>query len=141
MNHMKTENIGEVDTLCAELDALCDTGYAFALHIRFTRPTTMIRTYSETWLAEYSEKGLMIQDPVVIWGMQNSGLVYWKDPPDPMGVISGAARHGIMNGLTCSVGPASSRSISGFSRSSGPFSAEEAAHLLALTEKMHAVTA
>ncbi|MEZ5686244.1 MAG: autoinducer binding domain-containing protein [Paracoccaceae bacterium] len=138
---MQTENHAAVADLREQLAQICDTGYALALHIRFTRPTILFRTYAEAWLTEYSERGLMLRDPVVIWGMTHSGYVYWDTLDDPEQVLAGAARHGILNGLTCSVGPAASRSISGFSRSSGPFSAEEAGYLLELTQKLHDLTA
>lgn len=137
---MKTENHAAVADIREDLAKICDTGYALALHIRYTRPTVLFRTYPEAWLTEYSERGLMLRDPVVIWGMTHSGYVYWNTLDDPEGVLAGAARHGIVNGLTCSVGPAASRSISGFSRSAAPFSAAEAGYLLDLTRQLHDLT-
>lgn len=138
---MKTENLTVMEAIREELADLCDTGYAFALHIRFTRPAILLRTYDDAWLEEYSRQGMMIRDPVVIWGMQNSGYVYWDDLPDPEGILTKAKSFGIHNGVTCSVGPASSRTISGFSRSSGPFSTQEAGYFLNLTQKLHDLTA
>lgn len=140
---METKIHPEVEVILQRLAQMCDTGYALALHIRYTRPTVMYRTYPNEWLAHYSARGMMLSDPVVHWGLTNTGYVYWDsiDLPDPDQVISEAARFGVENGLTCAVGPARSRSISGFSRSSGPFDAAEAAELLALTEKLHVLTA
>ncbi len=44
---------------------ICDTGFALAVHIRFTRPTLLYRTYDQAWIDHYSENGMMLTDPVV----------------------------------------------------------------------------
>ncbi|KEO56058.1 autoinducer binding domain-containing protein [Thioclava pacifica] len=137
---MKTANRQEIATTLDELRAICDTGFALALHIRFTRPNILYRTYPQKWLDYYSDRGMMIEDPVVLWGLRETGMVRWADLPDPAGIVAEAEAFGLRNGLTCSVGPNSSRSISGFTRSSGPFSDGEAEHLLALTQRLHDMT-
>ncbi len=140
MRHMKTEIRHSVEQLLSETGALCDTGYAYALHIRFTRPSFMYRTYPQSWISRYDEKGMIIEDPVVKWGLSETGLRRWSDLEDPDGILADAAAHGLTNGLTCAVGPSSSRSIAGFTRSDRAFSDDEAEILLGITEKLHQLT-
>ncbi|WP_417809279.1 autoinducer binding domain-containing protein [Thioclava sp.] len=137
---MKTEIRHSVEQLLSETGALCDTGYAYALHIRFTRPSFMYRTYPQSWISRYDEKGMIIEDPVVKWGLSETGLRRWSDLEDPDGILADAAAHGLTNGLTCAVGPSSSRSIAGFTRSDRAFSDDEAEILLGITEKLHQLT-
>ncbi|WP_415183258.1 autoinducer binding domain-containing protein [Phaeovulum sp.] len=136
------KNHPEKDVILQRLAQMCDSGYALALHIRYTRPTFMYSTYANGWMEHYSARGMMLSDPVVRWGLTNTGYIRWDniELPDPDHVIAEAARFGIHNGLTCAVGPARSRSISGFSRSTSSFDAAEAQELLALTEKLHILT-
>lgn len=131
----------QLDARLSELGELCDTGYALALHIRFTRPGMLFRTYPQDWIDHYSEMGMMLRDPVVLWGFHHTGSVLWKDLEDPDGILAEAARRGITNGLTCAVGPAGDRSISGFTRSSGPFSPAEIEKMHALTVTLHELSA
>lgn len=50
---MKTANRKEIAATLDELSAICDTGFALALHIRFTRPNILYRTYPQKWLDHY----------------------------------------------------------------------------------------
>ena len=137
---MQTGTDKSLTPLLKELKQICDTGYALALHIRFTRPNILFQTYNQDWIDLYSANGMMLQDPVVQWGFANTGFVYWNDLDDPDGILLRASQYGITNGLTCAVDIDNSRSISGFSRSSGPFTAEEADYLFELTKKIHLLT-
>jgi len=121
---------------------MCDTGFALAVRISYTRPLLLYQSYSSDWSDLYSEKGLMMTDPVVRWGLENTGVVLWDDPSldDPEGVVALAREHGIENGVTIATGPSNSRTISGHTRASGPFAVEEIAHLWRLVETVHTVT-
>lgn len=134
--------VDKVAALLARLDELCDTGYALAIHIRYTRPSLLYRTYSQEWIDTYSTKGYMLFDPVVRWGLMNTGGVDWSDlkSEDPEGVMTDAAAHGLLFGWTHSTGPATSRTISGLTRSTGPFTEAEKAELSALLDDLHAAT-
>lgn len=138
---METANRQEISKTLDELRKICDTGFALALHIRFTRPNILYRTYPQPWIDRYSEGGMMIDDPVVMWGLRSSGYVRWRDLDDPKGILKEAESFGLTNGLTCSVGPASSRSISGFTRSGAPFSDAEVGYLLEVTQRLHDLSA
>ena len=56
----------------------CDTGFALAVHIRYTRPTLLYQTYEQSWADQYSEKGYMLSDPTVHWGLANVGSMEWE---------------------------------------------------------------
>jgi LuxR family transcriptional regulator, quorum-sensing system regulator SdiA len=134
--------VEEMRGVLAQIGALCDTGYALALHIRFTRSALLYRTYDQTWIEHYSEKGYFLSDPVVHWGLTNEGAVDWDalKEQDIEGVLSDAKRFGLSNGWTFSVGPAASRTISGHTKSGAPFTAEERRKIEALVTRAHDMT-
>ena len=124
-----------------ELSTFCDHGFALAVHIRYTRPTLLYQTYDQAWADHYSEKGYMLSDPVVHWGLTNSGWVEWSSlaDRDPEGVIAAAVAHGLTNGWTYSVGPASSRTIAGVPRST-PYTSADRAYIRSLIDSIHDLT-
>ena len=134
--------VDDVAALLARLGHICDTGFALAIHIRYTRPSLLYRTYRQDWIDHYSEKGYMLFDPVVRWGLMNSGGVNWHDlrEQDPEGVIAAAEAHGLLHGWTYATGPATSRTISGLTRSTAPFTDAEKAELNGIVDAIHAAT-
>lgn len=128
--------------LLTQLSEICDTGYALAIHIRFTRPSLLYQTYSQEWNEYYSQNGLMLYDPVVRWGLENTGLVRWDAllEDDPHQVLAKSREFGLRNGVTFAVGPASSRTISGFTRSGDPFDEEDLDVLSGLVDDIHSLT-
>jgi LuxR family transcriptional regulator, quorum-sensing system regulator SdiA len=131
-----------VAQLLGELGTVCDRGFALAVHIRYTRPTLLYQTYEQAWSDHYSEKGYMLSDPVVHWGLTNSGWVEWASlvDRDPEGVIADAVAHGLTNGWTYSVGTASSRTIAGLPRSGANFSNAERDALALIVDAIHDAT-
>ena len=125
-----------------QISAMCDTGFALAIHIRYTRPSLLYRTYQQPWIDHYSEKGFMLTDPVVHWGLMNTGLVWWDDlaNQDPAGVLRDAKLFGLHNGWTYSMGEAASRTITGITRSGPAFTDTEVETIIGLTHEVHAVT-
>lgn len=139
------ESSGKVEAVAQNLGRLagyCDRGFALAVHIRYTRPTLLYQTYAQDWADHYSVKGYMLSDPVVHWGLMNSGWVEWASlsDRDPEGVIADAVAHGLTNGWTYSVGPAASRTIAGLPRSGAPFSDAERAELARIVDAIHEMT-
>ncbi len=124
------------------LAALCGSGYALAVHIRYTRPTLLYQTYSQAWADHYSEKGYMLSDPVVRWGIMHTGRIEWNSlvDQDPEGVIAAAVSFGLTNGWTYATGTASTRTIAGLTRSGGPFSPEDVAEIIRIVDAIHDVT-
>lgn len=135
-------NVKAVAEHLARLSALCDTGYALAIHIRYTRPALLYRTYGQAWIDHYSEKGFMLVDPVVRWGIGTTGLVKWSDliADDPAGVMRDAEKFGLTNGISYAVGNPASRTIAGFTKSGAPFTEAEIAELTATVDAIHDLT-
>ena len=136
-------NVTQLQTLLQRLGRYCDTGFALAIHIRYTRPSLLYRTYAPEWIEFYSEHGLMMADPVVHWGIANTGLVRWDDltDHDPGGVIADAKRFGLHNGWTYSVGEPESRTISGFTKSGAAFTQAQLTDLVSIVDATHKLTA
>jgi LuxR family transcriptional regulator, quorum-sensing system regulator SdiA len=133
--------VKQVTAHLRRLETLCNTGYALAIHIRYTRPSLMYRTYPQAWLEYYSEHGLMLSDPVVRWALTNEGAVGWDqlEGDDPAGVIAGAREHGLSHGVAYSVGPAESRTMAGVTRSTA-FTDAEVAEMHAIVTSIHELT-
>jgi len=138
----RMERIDEMAGLLKKLAELCDTGFALAIHIRYTRPSLFFQTYAQEWIDYYSENGLMLYDPVVKWGLLNTGMVAWSEleGDDPRDVLGQSAKHGLHNGIALGIGPATSRTIAGLTRSGPAFSEEEIAQMVALVTKIHTLT-
>jgi LuxR family transcriptional regulator, quorum-sensing system regulator SdiA len=126
----------------ARIAAICDTGFALAVHIRFTRPRLLYQTYRADWNEYYSANGFMLTDPVVHWGLAHEGVVSWSEleANDAAGVLKEAKRFGLSNGWTYAVGPAASRTIAGLTKSGSDFTADERSSLTAIVDEIHALT-
>lgn len=136
---------GKATAVAQKIDpirTLCDTGFALAIHIRYTRPTLLYQTYDRVWADHYSEKGYMLSDPVVHWGLTKTGWVEWASltDHDPQGVIADAVAHGLTNGWTYATGPASSRTIAGLTRTGPPFTLAERAGIAQAVDDIHDLT-
>jgi LuxR family transcriptional regulator len=125
------------------MDRRSPAGFAAALHIRFTRPTYLFQTYAKRWNDHYSATGAHMYDPVVRWGLQNTGRVLWSDlaPYDEMGVLEQAKDFGLMNGVGFAVLIGDSRSIVACARADRDFDEEEIAELERLVIELHELTA
>jgi LuxR family transcriptional regulator, quorum-sensing system regulator SdiA len=139
-----SKEISVVKQVAACLDRLsvfCDTGYLLAVHIRYTRPSLMFKTYPNEWLEHYSERGFMMVDPVVGWAMAQEGTALWDDlaANDPAGVVASARAFGLSHGVSFAIGPSTSRTIGSVTRST-PFSADELDTMRGIVTEIHDVT-
>lgn len=134
--------VEEVGRHLENLSLICDTGYALAIHIRLTSPTLLYQTYPEDWIRFYTERGFMLSDPVVRWGLRETGFIRWKDIPDEdhEKVIAHASRFGIEHGVAFALGPASSRTLAGLTRSSREFTGTEIDEMIAIVTAIHTLT-
>ena len=139
---MNTQVPSNIKPILDRLDTLCDAGFGIALHLRFARPTFLYSTYPTEWLDLYSASGFMLHDPVIRWGLMNTGSIRWKDilMDDPENVLGRATEYGLNHGIACAVGPANSRSFAGFCRSETPFSEDEAEDILNMLQTLHDLT-
>ncbi|MFG5380314.1 MULTISPECIES: autoinducer binding domain-containing protein [unclassified Yoonia] len=106
----------------------------------------MFQTYSKEWLDFYSQRGLLMLDPTLAWGFENTGAVRWdalKDN-DPAGVMKLADEHGIKHGITCAQETEGAkdgiRSIGSFAREDRDFTDQEVATISARFDMLHAAT-
>ena len=118
------------------------SGFALAFQIRLTSPSYLFQTYSKEWNKYYSEKGLLMQDPTVMWGFENKGIIRWSDlvEIDSYGVLTTAAGYGLKFGMTWAGGSETSRSIGSLSRSDREFNDDEMSELAAIIQKIHSAT-
>ena len=133
------------DALAGELGRLrayCDSGFALAIHIRLTRPTLLYQTYAQDWSDHYSEKGYMLSDPVVHWGLTQTGRVVWDSlaGQDPEGVLTAAKRFGLHHGWSYATGVAGDKTIAGLTRSDRAHTEAEVAEICQIVDSIHALT-
>ncbi|HCZ01765.1 MAG: hypothetical protein A3D16_13625 [Rhodobacterales bacterium RIFCSPHIGHO2_02_FULL_62_130] len=136
-----TQKVNEVSALLSKLAGICDSGFALAAHIRYTRPTLLFQTYAADWIDQYSENGYMLADPTVHWGLAHTGAMDWAElePQDEAGVLKAARDYGLTNGWTYAVGPATSRSLASMTRSQ-PFSTDQRAEICGIIDRIHDLT-
>ncbi len=125
--HESTSDTHSIDLGLARLGKIAPMGYALGLHIRFASAHLMFRTYNPAWVERYTERGYMLCDPLISWGVGNEGAIRWSEMriPDPHNVFGQAAEFGLRYGVAASCGPVRSRSIGGFARSDREFTRDE----------------
>jgi LuxR family transcriptional regulator len=139
-----TQTLGKqaaIAVLLGRLHTICDCGFALAVHIRYTRPTLLYQTYAQDWADHYSEKGYMLSDPTVHWGLANVGSMDWDNlvAQDSEGVIAAARSYGLINGWTYAVGPATSRSLASMTRTT-PFTDPLRDEVRGVIDEIHDLT-
>lgn len=132
-----------IATLLREFDQRSPAGFAIALHIRFTSPAYLFQTYPKRWMDHYSERGMVVNDPTVHWGVQNLGRIRWSDLEaiDSAGVLDEAKNYGLMNGVTVSILRDGTRTIASFARADRDYDDFEMDELEDLLLRLHRETA
>jgi len=131
-----------IATVLHDIDRRSPAGFAAALHIRFARPTYLFQTYAKRWNDHYSATGAHMHDPVVRWGLQNTGRVLWSDlsPYDETGFLEEAKDFGLMNGVGFGIVLSGSRSIVACARADRDFTEAETDDLERLVIDLHNLT-
>lgn len=108
-----------VASLLAGMDANCPSGFAIALHIEFTSPTFLFQTYPKQWIDIYTKRGLVLNDPTVRWGFENTGTIRWRNlvDQDDANVMQMAHEFGLNYGFTAALVSEGSRTVASFARS------------------------
>lgn len=117
-------------------------GFYVALRVGFAYPLAELNTFPQEWVSLYTEKGLMLHDPVMHWVYVGAGAARWSDIglPDPMGVLDQAAQAGLRYGVAicCCEGDGSGiRSFGSFARADREYSLAETAALAAKLQELH----
>lgn len=131
-----------IDLELHQLNLIAPLGYFVGLHIRFASPLMTFQTYDQAWVDHYTQNGLVLHDPMTIWGFGNTGAIRWSDPelPDPYGLFDVAAKFGLHYGVTISCAPVKSRTIASFARADREFEDDEIAKIASVVQRLHDMT-
>ena len=115
--------VNEITEILDQFVSFSDWRFAIGVRIRYNNPTLIFQTYPEHWLKYYDAEALLLQDPTVIWGMTNTGLVDWEDlkAGDTAGVFDKAKPFGLRYGIAVSVGDPSQRTLGFVSSATSAF--------------------
>ena len=83
-----------------EFSYIAPAGYYIALRVGFAFPIAETNALPDAWIERYTQRGYMLFDPVMQWLYGNSGAIRWSEIglPDPMGILTEAAAHGLVHG-------------------------------------------
>ncbi len=134
------DRVATTKRILGELAENSPSGFAIALHVRFTTPTYLFQSYNKDWMEHYSSKGLVMHDPTVRWGFENNGTVKWSGLTDldSAGVLQEARKFGLEYGVTVAISDADSKSIASFSRADREYETAEIDALVGKLTEMHA---
>lgn len=127
------------DLYLEHLSLIAPAGYHIGLHYGFVDPVFMYQTHDVAWLQVYLERGLFQVDPIMLWGMSQSGMVRWSDlsATDAAGMLGIAATHGLNFGVVCAIVADGSRSIASFARADREFAPCECETIRDNVHRMH----
>lgn len=137
---MATISTSVSETLGA-LHQIAPAGYALGVHVEYTTPKFVFQTYPKAWLDYYSSNGLIMRDPMVAWGFENTGFARWSTLDDAAGVLKLAGEYGMTFGAVTAVTSEDSRSIGGFAHPDREFTEDEMQTLLNGVQALHDATA
>lgn len=119
-------SISDIAKTLEALKHIAPSGFALAMRINFTTPTYLFQTFSSEWSKHYSAKGYMFDDPVVVWGLNSSGVARWSDlTSGDQTIFHDAATYGLVYGVACATERTSAKSFGGFSRADREFTDSE----------------
>ena len=132
----------DIMRLMLKMSEFSPSGFAIALHARFTAAEYVHQTYSKAWSAIYSQKGYVMHDPTVSFGFQQLGTVRWSAlaAQDPMKIYEQARAFGLNFGFACAVEIDGNRSFAGFSRPDREYDDAEMAEMLTDLGTLHKLT-
>ncbi len=134
--------VDEITDILDQFISFSDWRFAIGVRIRYNNPTLIFQTYPDQWLKYYDSEALLLQDPTVIWGMTNNGLIDWEDlkPTDTHGVFKRAEPYGLRHGIAISVGDPSQRTLGFVSSATAVFEEKQKAWALKQIVKLHELT-
>lgn len=126
----------------SDLIGLAPSGFAMALHVKFTTPTYLFQTYPKGWIDYYSNNGLVMRDPTVAWGFDNVGVIRWHElaNEDTAKIISEASKYGMKFGFIYALERSESRSLTSFTSQISDFTVAQIVDICAIVDRMHDTT-
>jgi len=125
--------------------SLAPAGHYLALRVGFAFPAFEFNALPDSWVAAYTEQGMMLDDPVMRWVYHNTGTIRWSDltETDPRGMLDAAAQHGMPHGAAVSIEGAGDglRSFGMFARDDRPFRDAELAQIERQLRELHVQSA
>lgn len=133
----------QISACLTRLHAASPSGFAIALHIRFTSPRYLFQSYDKAWLDIYTREGFLLRDPTVGWGFENTGSIRWSALAalDTAGVLTRAAGVGLRFGVCLALVEGGSRSIASFTHRDRELTDAEIADRAADLAELHRLTA
>lgn len=121
------------------LEEIAPLGYAVGTHIRFAKPLFIRSTLPASWQRAYADNAYALRDPMIFWGISKAGSIRWSEItlPDPFGVMTKAAEHGLKYGATVSCGKITSRTLVGVARDDREFHDDEIAEVMRIAGVLH----
>lgn len=138
-----TDRQTEIIAILGRLKAAHPIGFATALHIRYSAPKYLFQAYDPAWTDLYSQRGLVLDDPTIRWGLHNTGAVRWSALPlddRAAEMMRLAAGYGIRHGFTLVNKTLNSRSLSNFSSKDGEASDDQIAQAAMEFAALHRLT-
>lgn len=129
-------------TLLQEMRQESPAGFAAALHISFTSPRYLFQSYPQDWMEYYTKHGLVLRDPTVRWGFENTGSIRWSTLTDDASaeMMATASEYGLRFGVTIALVEEGSRTVASFARADREFADPEIARLNGLIVQLHHLT-
>jgi len=125
--------------------SLAPAGHYLALCVGFAFPAFEFNALPDSWVAAYTEHGMMLDDPVMRWVYHNTGTICWSDltASDPRGMLDAAAEHGMPHGAAVSIEGAGDglRSFGMFARDDRAFRDAELAQIERQLRELHVQSA
>lgn len=136
-------DIGRIRQHLQDVETLSPAGFAIAFHIRLTAPDFLFQTYPKDWINIYSEKGYVMNDPIVRWGFGETGTIRWSElgALDDLGILEQSQPFGMVFGCAIATETGVSRSVAGFARADREFTDAEIDTLHQHTQTLHDLTA
>lgn len=121
---------------------LAPAGFYVALRVGFAYPAEEHNKLPADWVARYTQRGLMMQDPVIRWVYENSGSERWSAIriEDPRNVFQQARKFQLNFGVAisyCDGAAVGQRSYGSFARSDREITDAEIAELKDLLVALH----
>lgn len=129
--------IPNVQTDILKVREIAPSGFVVALDVRWKGPEYLHSEFPEKWKELYEDNGYFMMDPIFYWTLMNTGVTRWSevDYPDPRGIGTKAAEHGLVFGATVSVKVDGMRSFLSAARADRELTEEEITSLANILEK------